>query len=227
MISLPAVLHAVMMLIALVWLFLLVKVPWDLYFAARRGRIDADESLGRGIAVAAQDRADLGLLERRLLVGALAVHVVSAAGIWIIGRLSEGLVNPSFAWLFLLSAAFRPLHAVYEHLRRRLAELSGRVRFPRDDVQTLLANVQAMGGRIGSLERDLAAAKKELETRIERADLFARQMTGRQAEDAVRLRERLAELSSRFEAAIATVSSDQELLKGVRAFARMFREQAA
>lgn len=227
LVPLPLALEIGMVLASLGWLFVLVKIPWDLYFAARRGRIDAEESTARGIAVAKEDHTALAVLERRLLAGALAAHVVTAAVIWLIGSLSSGAVRPSFAWLFLISAAFRPAYEGYAYLARRLAELSGRVRYPREDLLHLQAEVRMLDARLDRNERMLEAMQKETNARLEQLDVHARTFQGRHADDVVKLQKKLAELSHRFEQAVAQVSQDQALLEGVRAFARMFRQEPA
>ena len=225
--SLPTILRVLMVLASLLWLFFLVKIPWDLYFAARRGRVDAQESLSRGIAVAPADLRDLTLLERRLLWAAIAAHALTAAGVWLIGRLSGGAILPEFAWLFLFSATFRPAWEGHKYLRRRLAELSGRVRYPREDLLQLLDRFEKVVARMDCLEGDQTTLRVDLTTRLDRLETYARQGQERQADDVVRLGSRVSELATRFEQAVAQMSSDKELLAGVRAFARMFRQDEA
>lgn len=225
--ELPLLIHVLMVLASVVWLFLLVKIPWDLYFAARRGRIDADESLAKGIGVAPQDREDLATLERRLLRAALGAHVLTALGIGFIGRLSGGLVRGEFAWLFLFSAAFRPAWEVHKYLRVRLAELCGRVRYPRQDVQELLGRFEMLVGQVQALEAEHGRDQSAMVARVGSLDEAMRAGHGRQHQDSARLGQRITDLSVRFEQAVAQMGADQELLAGVRAFARMFRQDAA
>lgn len=220
------IIHVLIMLASLVWLFLLVKIPWDLYFAARRGRVDADESKARGIAVAPEDREDLATLERRLLWAALAAHVFTAAGIWFIGSLSGGMVRREFAWLFLFSAAFRPAWEVHKYLRLRLAELSGRVRYPRQDVLELLMRFELLAKQVGTLDARQHEHITTASAYAETNDARVRQLQSTHQHESSRLAQRITDLSTRFEQAVAQMSSDQELLAGVRAFARMFRDQA-
>ena len=220
------VIHVVMVLACLVWLFLLVKIPWDLYFAARRGRIDADESLAKGIKVAPEDRADLALLEGRLMWAAIGAHLVTALGIVFIARLSDGLVRAEFAWLFLFSAAFRPAWEFHKYLRSRLMELLGRVRYPRQDIQDLLFRFDTLTSDLAALRRAHDEASATLTARIDSLDEAQRANHARTQSDSSRLNQRISDLSVRFEQAVAQMSADQELLAGVRAFARMFRQES-
>lgn len=223
---LSALIHIVMVLASLVWLWVLVKIPWDLYFAARRGRIDAEESKARGIAVADKDYHDLRTMERRLLWAALGAHLVTAAGVWFIASLSGGIVRPEFAFLYLFSATFRPAWEVHAYLRRRLAELAGRVRHPRDDVLALLARVEDLFAQIKTTTAEVKAEVTRIDARLNAQDAALRQVQHRQGDDAARLSQRISGLAARFEEAVAQMSADKELLAGVRAFARMFRQEA-
>src|SRR5215469_3794410 len=64
---------------ALAWLIMLVAVPWNLYFAARRVVADLAVSTGRGIVISADQHAEAGRIARRMLWFALGGHVVTAA----------------------------------------------------------------------------------------------------------------------------------------------------
>ena len=223
--SLAAALDIGMLLATLTWLFLLVKIPWDLYFAARKARVDGQESQRRGIQGVQAQTQQLAQWEGRLLVGALAAHILTALGIYAIGNYSPELVRPGFGWLFVASAALRPAWEGYAYLRSRLVELASQVRYPREDVTTLIGDVAAHRENQLKLERELEAFKAEMLVRFNQLDLGVQQLQSKEIADTTRLEKRTVQLSHRFEEVVEKMSNDQELLAGVRAFARLFREQ--
>lgn len=225
--TLPAALDIAMLLAALGWLFLLVKIPWDLYFAARKGRIDGDESKRRGIENVEGQTRQLARLEKRLVWAALAAHALTAAAIYAIGIFGDGVIRPGFAWLFLGSAALRPAWEAYGYLRARLADLAHQTRYPREDVQLLANRITAQEEAHKALLAEHKAQREELEARLRQMDLTLQQVQKAHIETSARHEKRLVQLSQRFEDAVSQMTSDQELLTGIRAFARLFREESS
>jgi hypothetical protein len=214
-------------LASLVWLFFLVKIPWDLYFTARAARLDGEESLRENIAVPVDRLHELGQLEKKLLTAALTAHAVTATGVWLMARYSPGVVHGSFAWLFLGSAALRPAWEVYLYLRTRLQQLAGQMRFPRNDVQKVLNEQRELTNRVAALEKNLGERAQELQARCGKNEALLGQYTGAHATDVIALRKKLEELSHKLEDVTARVSTDEELITGIRAFARVFRGEIA
>jgi hypothetical protein len=223
--SMAAAMDIGMLLASLTWLFLLVKIPWDLYFAARRARLDGQESQRLGIQHVDTQIQQLTRLERSLLWGALAAHILTALAIYVIGLYSPELVRPGFSWLFICSAGLRPAWEGYGYLRHRLSELASQVRYPREDIATLQSRVAQQQEAHQNLAHELKSYRDELSLRFHQLDLLVQQMQSKEISDTARLEKRTVQLSHRFEEVIEKMSSDQELLAGVRAFARLFREQ--
>ncbi|MBI4862356.1 MAG: hypothetical protein HY815_19170 [Candidatus Riflebacteria bacterium] len=226
-VQLATALDGAMLLLALGWLFLLVKIPWDLYFNARRARLDGEESVRREIRIDQARLGELSKLESRLLCGALGAHVLTALAVVVISRASGGAVRSSFAWLFLISAAFRPAWELHLYLKERLEELGAQMRYPREDVHQLRAEVRLLEATIEHVKSQGENARIELAARVQILEAQASEMLGQHAAAVAGLERRLFQLSDKFESAVAQVTKDQELLAGVRAFARVFREQTA
>ena len=224
-VTIAAALDIGMLLAALMWLFFLVKIPWDLYFSARKARQDGQESERLGIQGVQPQIQLLRRLESRLWWGAVGAHLVTALAVYVIGVYSQDVVRPAFGWLFLGSVALRPAWEAYGYLRKRLAELAQQVRYPREDVALLLTRVKQQEEDLRSLGADIKALKEEMTTRFHQMDLVVQQVQSKEISDAARLEKRLVQLSHRFEEVVEKMSSDQELLAGIRAFARLFREQ--
>lgn len=222
--TVAAALDIGMILACLTWLFFLVKIPWDLYFAARRARMDGQESQRLGLEAAREQTRQLAKMESYLLFGALGGHAMTAAGIYGLSCLRPELVRPDFSLLFVASVALRPAWEGYGYLRHRLAELSEQVRYPREDVTTLRGRVEMLQARNAESERDLQQQRVEDHARFVALEAALAQAQSQQISETVRLEKKTVQLSHRFEEVVSTLSSDQDLLAGVRAFARLLRE---
>src|SRR5260370_40948737 len=82
---------------ALAWLILLLAVPWNLYFAARRVMTQIAVSRARGIAVPATDQAEASGIRRRMLWFALGGHVLTALVTGVITYVSGARIGYYFA----------------------------------------------------------------------------------------------------------------------------------
>lgn len=225
--TVAAALDIGMLLACLTWLFFLVKIPWDLYFAARKARMDGQESQRLGIeGVQAQTR-QLSRMETYLLLGALGGHITTAAAVYGLAILRPELVRPDFSVLFVASAAFRPAWEGYGYLRQRLQELSTQVRYPREDVLTLKDRLTSLQERNVALEAEMRRVQSEHEAYLARLESVQGQMQSHQISELARLERRTVQLSHRFEEVVSSLSADQDLLAGVRAFARLLREPVA
>ena len=213
-----------MLLACLTWLFFLVKIPWDLYFAARRARVDGQESARLGIQGVQTQTQQLAKMEKFLLGGALGGHVLTAAGVYALAFVHPDLVSPGFTWLFVASAGLRPAWEAYGYLRQRVSELASHVRYPREDITTLHGRFAEQQAAIRTLECQFKESQDAQQIRFHHLDLALQQLQSTQISELARLEKRTVQLSQRFEEVVEKMSSDQDLLAGVRAFARMMRD---
>jgi hypothetical protein len=216
-----------MVLAALTWLFFLVKIPWDLYFGARKARLDGQESQRRGLSGVEAATRQLLKMERYLLLGALAGHGLTAGAVYLLAWWRPELVRPDFSILFVGSVALRPAWEGYGYLRQRLHELSGQVCYPREDVNTLKGRVDQLQDSHSQQAHALERLREELQSRLNLLELNLSQSQSHQISELARLEKRTVQVSYRFEEVVATMSQDRDLLVGVRAFARLMRDPAA
>ncbi|HEY1918175.1 MAG TPA: hypothetical protein VGH27_21590 [Streptosporangiaceae bacterium] len=202
--------------VALGWLIVLVSVPWNLYFAARRAVADMALSRDRGITVRPGHDAEAGRIARRMLWSALVAHLATAAAAALIAYFSGREVGYYFAGFFLLSAAARPGLAYLAHVRKRITVLGREGQYPRDDVVSLKATV-------GALTDDLKEARAE-QARLGEAFLRTRNDVERRVD---RVARQMDQMTGRIEDTLDGISDHQELLTGIRALARMFRPDPA
>jgi hypothetical protein len=233
--------------VALAWLIVLVAVPWNLYFAARRVAADMATSRARGIGISVDQEAEAGRIARRLLWFALGGHAVTAGVAAVVTYLSGAMLGYYVTGAYLLSAAIRPAAAYYAHLRERITALSRDSRYPREDVVLLRGRTDKLATSVEELTKDLRRSGRDCtedlrrtESRLADEVAHARQVLGgdlgrlqdAQAADRDAARSRDEELSRRIDTMIRRIDEtlsglgdQQELLAGLRALVRMVRAE--
>ncbi|MEV0622045.1 hypothetical protein AB0I81_52620 [Nonomuraea sp. NPDC050404] len=202
--------------VSLLWLLVLLTVPWNLCFAARQVVHEIRLSREAGIEVARHREEEARSIARRMLVLAISGHVVSALVIAVITYFSGAGIGYYFAAFYLLATCFRPVRAYTSHLRRRVMTLGREVRYPREDVLDLKGQVVALKVVTERLEQestrltaDLAAARRELE--VADHDL------GR----------RMTLMTRRFDETVDGLADNHEVITGLKAFLRLVRADPA
>jgi hypothetical protein len=156
--ALTALLTAGAVVVALSWLVVLVTVPWNLHFAARRAAAETAVSRERGISVRAACDAEAARISRRMLGLALSAHLATAVAAAVIAYAAGSRVGFYVAGIFLLSTAFRPAGAYVTHVRERITVLSREGTHPRDDVAALRRRRRSSGRPLASCERACSTA---------------------------------------------------------------------
>ena len=108
---------------ALAWLIVLVAVPWNLCFAARRVVTEMAVSRARGIVVEPAQQAEAARIARRMLWFALGGHLVTAAVAGLITYFSGATLGPYVTASSILSPSIPPAAAYFAH-PRELTHLS-------------------------------------------------------------------------------------------------------
>jgi len=201
--------------LCLLWLVVLLTVPWNLCFAARQVVHDIHESREAGIEVARRREDEARGIARRMLVLAICGHVVSAAVIAVVTYFSGAWIGYYFAGFYLLATGFRPIGAYTSHLRDRVRTLGQETRYPRADVLALQGQVDALSTTTQHLQEqlkdvaaDLAGARHELQL----ADHD--------------LSRRMTLMARRFDETVDGLSDNQEIIRGLKAFLRLARTDA-
>lgn len=197
----------------LAWLVVIVVLPWNLLFEARRTSRELARAKARGITVSAAQEERAKVVERRMLRVSLALHVLSAALLALGAWAAEVPLGNVFAGLFLLSTLFRPAVEYYRFLRGELAELVDDSRYPRDDVQKWVSEVEEHGRALESARLKV----EQLEHRLTEADT---RTEARLAE----ANRRLELITRRFDETISQLTDNKEIISGLRAFLRLVRE---
>ncbi|MEW1844676.1 hypothetical protein AB0392_42610 [Nonomuraea angiospora] len=198
--------------ISLLWLVVVLTVPWNLFLAARHVLHEIQVSREAGIEVARHREDEARRIARRMLVLAVSGHVVSAAVIAVVTFFAGAQLGYYFSGFYLLATAFRPIAAYTKHLRDRVRTLGQEVRYPRADVIALLDRVSELETVTKGLKRDiddLNAARQGLE--------LADHDLGR----------RMTLMARRFDETVDGLNDNQEVITGLKAFLRLVRADLA
>ena len=231
--------------IALTWLIVLVSMPWNLYFAARRAVQEAAVSRERGISVRPAIDAEARLISRRMLGLALGGHLGTAIAAAAIAYFSGSTAGYYIAGIFLLATAFRPAAAYLVHIRERIGALTRESTHPREDVVTIRAEVDGIKRSLGDLRTELRQAAEALgRTEARLTDTIAHtrsllvtdldRLTQAQEADRAQARSRhdglerqVDQMARRIEATLDGISDHGELMTGLRALVRIIRSEPA
>ncbi|HAT11114.1 MAG TPA: hypothetical protein DCS97_11095 [Planctomycetes bacterium] len=216
-------------LLVLWWLVIVVTLPWDLHFKAREILHDADRSRKDGITVQAADVSYVSRWARWSLWGAIALHLLSAAGLYLLAHYGVSHLGYLAAGAALLLMGLRPAGRAYEYLAERLSHIGREVHHPRDDVLALTQRIattektaEELHGRLDLQERESWAAQLEARLAASSAEVERLRATvedlRRANDDAHR------QLARDAEAAAARMAEDARVLNHVRELVRFFKE---
>lgn len=246
-VSLNTVLSIAAAAAALAWLIVLVAVPWNLYFGARRVLIEMALSRSRGIDIPANQETEAHTIARRMLWFALGGHVITAAVAGGVAFVSGATIGYFVMAAYLFSATIRPAAAYFAHLRERIRTLSRESLHPREDVTELRERVGGLVKTTKLLHEELAASCRALSDDLRRTDarLADEIAHGRQVltADLARLQDaqvadreaarlgddelgrRIDTMIRRVDETLTGLGDQQELLSGLRALVRMVRAE--
>ncbi|MGW1545032.1 hypothetical protein ACWCPM_33290 [Streptomyces sp. NPDC002309] len=209
--------------LSLLWLLLLLTLPWNLYFRAHAVLAEIAVSRDKGIEVSPARDAEATRIARAMLRTAVAGHVLTAAVVLAVTWATGGFTGYWFAAFFLLSTFFRPAGAYFGQLRRRLGTLLKDVTHPRDDVVELHGRLERAEAGARVLEEKAEEQYRSLAELRRSVDALA-MSTYERAGEADR---RIAALGREFEATVNRLTDNQEIIAGVKAFLRLLHSADA
>jgi hypothetical protein len=216
-------------LFVLWWLIVVVVLPWDLYFKARSVLVDAARSRKDGITVADADVAYVARWAKLSLWLAIALHLVSAAGFWLLAQLDIYRLGYFAAAAAILAMGLRPAGRAYDYLVERLGSIGREVHHPRDDVLALRERIDGMDEKLKELlgrldATDAASWSAQVEARLTAVAAELERLRAA-AEDARRANDDAhRQLARDAETAAARMAEDARVLNNVRELVRFFKE---
>jgi hypothetical protein len=220
----------IMGFLCFLWLIVILKAPWDLYFQAHQVAFELQRSRESGIEVLPDRETYVRTVRRRLLWLAVGAHLLSALLVAAVTYYAGGVVGYYFALFYLVSTAFRPAVAGYAYLSEKLRTIGQEARYPRQDVVELRRKLEWLENAVRTTGRHTDMEIYELVGSLPaRAEQIGRQLTEEvqtRTREVAQLRQMLQNLSREFEAARSRLTENQEVIKGIQAFARLVSQSA-
>jgi hypothetical protein len=210
------------------WLLVIVTVPWNIHFQAKEVLAEAAESLNKNIPVDEKQIIYVRLLTKRSFWIAIALHLASAIGLYVLAVNGISAVGYISSGAALLLTLLRPAISAYEYLYSRLVAIRKNLAYPREDIVELRYRFDKLEEKVKSLSEQLnpeesyslAANHQRFseETRRELARIGAifeeLRATNQTEHD---------RLSREARNAIAQLSTDGQFLEHVREIIRFFK----
>lgn len=205
-------------------LFAVVRLPWDLVFAARDALARQERAQRRGLTVDAVELAFAQKSATRALVLAIVLHL-SGAGL---AFAAQGLLGAELGGLltvaFLLGMGLRPIVAFYQHARARLAHAVREAELPGPDAITLAADVSVLRSELGELRTALDERARAHDGRLEVLDQRVRDESTGWRQAITKSEQKTLDGLRDLERSLDRRSDGVELLAGVRALMRLAKE---
>jgi hypothetical protein len=210
------------------WLLVIVTIPWNIFFGARHVLDEAAESRRRGITVEDGQVSFAQRWVRWALLIAIVLHLASAAALYALAATGVSAIGYLASAAALLLTGLRPAAAGYSYISERLRTIGQQVRYPRQDVVELRADLDRALKRLDALENaadlshaDSAAARtaatvREMQGSIERLRLLHDELRASNAAEHSRL-------ARESEQAVARISADGQVIDHVRELVRFFK----
>jgi len=211
------------------WLLVIVTLPWNIHFRAKEVLLEAEQSTAKGIAVDQDEMKYVKSVSERSLWVAIALHVISAVGLYLLAYMEISAVGYVSSGAALLLTALRPTVRAYEYLARRLGVISKTLKYPREDVVELKKRLKGLEGQVKELEKQINPKEPTSWAATQQGSLAQTQKALSQMRVALQeLREsNQAEhqrLSRESQQAMARLSEDAQFLTHVREIIRFVKE---
>ncbi|MEM7727438.1 MAG: hypothetical protein AAF208_13885 [Cyanobacteria bacterium P01_A01_bin.45] len=212
-----------------VWLLVIVTVPWNIYFQAKKVLAEAILSEERNITVDKNKIQYVKKLANKSLLVAISLHIISSVALYALAATGISAVGYISSGAALLLTALRPAISAYEYLYARLQMILSECKYPREDIVELRSRFKALEDTVSTISEQIdpekpysLVTKQQLfleETRTELARISANieklRATNEQEHE---------ELAKNAKQAIAQLSEDGKFLQNAREIIRFFKE---
>ncbi|MEM8545181.1 MAG: hypothetical protein AAGF66_14470 [Cyanobacteria bacterium P01_H01_bin.119] len=123
------------------WLLAIVTLPWNVYFEAKGTLTEAEASRRREIKVDELQIAYVQTVAQRALLIAIALHLLSAAGLYALAATGISAIGYISSVAALLLTGLRPAVSFYQYVAMRLQDVRRTIKYPREDVVALKLRV--------------------------------------------------------------------------------------
>ena len=203
-------------IVCLLWLLVILKAPWDIYFEAHRVNFEIQRSRERGLPIPLGREEYVRKVKNRLGWIAIGAHVISAAVIAALTYHSGGVVGYYFVGFYLISTAFRPAVAAYNYLIDRLRTIDDESRYPREDTFELRESIRRHEETLRTMARG-----------IDENDSNLRRETETREEETRQLRQSIHSIGRELEVTVTRLTDNQDVIRGIQAFVRLIGQSAS
>ncbi|ACK71937.1 conserved hypothetical protein [Gloeothece citriformis PCC 7424] len=210
------------------WLMVIVTVPWNVYFEAQEVNAEADISREKEISIDEKQVSYVKQVQKWSLVVAIALHILSALGLYVLAATGISGVGYISSGATLLLTGLRPAIRTYEYLAARLSMIRQQIKYPREDILELRQRFEQLENNVEELQKKLDVNEPESwatiqeekvkQVRQEYTDLLA-QLEYFQA----RNKAEHEQLSREAKNAIAQLTEDSQFLGHVREIIRFVK----
>lgn len=137
------------------WLLIIVTVPWNVYFDAQEVIAEAAISKEKEIAVNEKQVIYVKQVQRWSLLVAIALHFLSALGLYTLAASGISAVGYVSSGATLLLTGLRPAIRAYEYLAARLSMIRQQIKYPREDVLELRSRFNQLEDNVKELQKML------------------------------------------------------------------------
>lgn len=211
------------------WLMLITTVPWNMHFKAKEILSDIKESQKTGISVENIDVAYAQKISKTYLFVAILLHILSAIGLYILAKTGVSVVGYIGAALAIALTALRPSVRMYEYISYRLANMSQRIKYPREDVNKVTADLEQLKYEVLALTEKLDESKADSwinrkENEMQELRESMRQIRQNFESLNVKTESNHQALVKQTESKIASLSEDAQFLNQARQLVRFIKE---
>jgi hypothetical protein len=206
------------------WLLAVVTIPWNIYFEAEETKAEANTSRKKNIPVDAKQLAYVARIARWSLVLAIALHILSAVGLYALAASGISAVGYVSSFATLLLTILRPAVRAYQFIAMRLMSIREQIQYPREDVVELRQRVielenlsKTLNETIDTMTANHAEEWQNLRQELARSRAALEQL---QAKNEAEHRQ----LAREAEGAIAQLSEDSQTLNHVREIIRFWKQ---
>lgn len=211
------------------WLMLITTVPWNMHFKAKEILSDVKESQKTGISVENIDVAYAQKIAKTYLFVAIFLHILSAIGLYILAKTGVSVVGYIGAAFAIALTALRPSVRMYEYISYRLTNMGERIKYPRQDINQVLIDIQdlkykvdTISDKLDSEKADSWVSRKENENQELRESM--RQIRQQFETLNVQTHSQHQALVKQTETKIASLSEDAQFLNQARQLVRFIKE---
>lgn len=221
------ILDIVTVAICLLWLLFILKVPWDLYFETNNVLFEMKRSEEKNIPIKEERKKYVHRMRVITAIVAIGSHVFSAGIIAGLTYFTQGQIGYFFSFFYLLATFFRPISQAYYYLINKLREIRGEILYPREDISKLKSELATAINRVVSLEERVKNSESRLNvseetTKTLRSEIsntnFALERLDKTFQNRIQL------LTTEVERILAKAFDQQDIINGLRAFARLIKQ---